>query len=70
MILVMSDDQGWGDVGYSGHKILKTPNLDAMAGAGLRFNLFYSSSPVCSPSKSSNSSPVPQQRLHQPCFEL
>ena len=32
VILVMSDDQGWGDVGYNGHKILKTPHLDAMAG--------------------------------------
>ena len=53
VILMMSDDQGWGDVGYSGHKILKTPNLDAMAGAGLRFNRFYSSSPVCSPTRGS-----------------
>ena len=53
MILVMSDDQGWGDVGYNAHKILKTPHLDAMAGAGLRFNRFYSSSPVCSPTRGS-----------------
>ena len=53
VILVMSDDQGWGDVGYNGHEILKTPHLDAMAGAGLRFNRFYSSSPVCSPTRGS-----------------
>ncbi|MEE3199721.1 MAG: sulfatase-like hydrolase/transferase, partial [Planctomycetota bacterium] len=50
---MMSDDQGWGDVGYKGHKILKTPHLDAMAAAGLRFNRFYSSSPVCSPTRGS-----------------
>ena len=37
VILMMSDDQGWGDAGYNGHKILKTPHLDAMAAAGLRF---------------------------------
>ena len=53
VILVMSDDQGWGDVGYNGHKILKTPHLDAMAGQSLRFNRFYSSSPVCSPTRGS-----------------
>ena len=53
VILMMSDDQGWGDAGYNGHKILKTPHLDAMAAAGLRFNRFYSSSPVCSPTRGS-----------------
>jgi len=53
VILVMSDDQGWGDVGYNGHQILKTPHLDAMAGQCLRFNRFYSSSPVCSPTRGS-----------------
>ena len=53
VILMMSDDQGWGDAGYNGHKILKTPHLDAMVAAGLRFNRFYSSSPVCSPTRGS-----------------
>ena len=53
VILMMSDDQGWGDVGYNGHKILKTPHLDAMAGEGLRLNRFYASSPVCSPTRGS-----------------
>jgi len=37
----MADDQGWGDIGYAGHPVLKTPNLDAMAAAGLRFDRFY-----------------------------
>ena len=31
IILIMADDQGWGDVGYNGHPHLKTPHLDAMA---------------------------------------
>ena len=38
IILVMSDDQGWGDVGYNGHPLLQTPHLDAAASAGLRFD--------------------------------
>ena len=38
IILCMTDDQGWGDVSYNGLTKIKTPNLDAMAAAGLRFN--------------------------------
>ena len=53
VILAMTDDQGWGDTGYNGHKVLKTPALDAMARAGLRFNRFYSGAPVCSPTRGS-----------------
>ena len=36
IILVMTDDQGWGQTGYYKHPILKTPNLDLMAKNGLR----------------------------------
>lgn len=53
MILCMADDQGWGDVGYYGHPVLKTPQLDAMAAAGLRFDRFYAAAPVCSPTRGS-----------------
>ncbi|NQZ57704.1 MAG: sulfatase-like hydrolase/transferase [Lentisphaeraceae bacterium] len=53
IILVMADDQGWGQTSYNNHPILKTPNLDAMAANGLRFNRFYASAPVCSPTRSS-----------------
>ena len=53
IILMMSDDQGWGDTGYNGHPVLQTPNLDAMAENGLRFNRFYSAAPVCSPTRGS-----------------
>ena len=49
----MADDQGWGDIGYAGHPVIKTPNLDAMAAAGFRFNHFYSAAPVCSPTRGS-----------------
>ena len=53
VILVMTDDQGWGDTGYNGHPLLKTPNLDEMARSGIRFNRFYSGAPVCSPTRGS-----------------
>lgn len=53
IVLVMADDQGWGDVGYNGHTVLKTPNFDAAAAAGLRFDRFYAAAPVCSPTRAS-----------------
>ena len=53
VILVMADDQGWGETGYYNHPVLKTPNLDAMAANGLRFDRFYAGAPVCSPTRAS-----------------
>ena len=53
IILCMADDQGWGDTAYNGHPLLKTPHLDAMASAGLRFDHFYAAAPVCSPTRGS-----------------
>jgi len=53
IILCMTDDQGWGDVSYNGLKQIKTPALDAMAGAGIRFNRFYAAHPSCSPTRAS-----------------
>lgn len=53
IILIMSDDQGWGDAGYQGHPELKTPHLDQMATDGLVFNRFYAAAPVCSPTRGS-----------------
>ena len=53
IVLVMADDMGWGQTGYYNHPVLKTPNLDAMAKAGLRFDRFYAAAPVCSPTRAS-----------------
>ena len=53
IILVMADDMGWGQTGYRNHPVLKTPNLDAMASNGLRFERFYAGCPVCSPTRAS-----------------
>ena len=52
-ILCMADDQGWGDVAYYGHPVLKTPVLDEMAAGALRFDNFYAAAPVCSPTRGS-----------------
>lgn len=53
VVLVMADDQGWGDMAYNGHPDLKTPNFDAAAASGLRFDRFYAAAPVCSPTRAS-----------------
>lgn len=53
VILLMSDDQGWGDVGFNGNEKILTPHLDAMAAAGVRFDRFYASAPLCSPTRGS-----------------
>jgi arylsulfatase A-like enzyme len=53
IILVMADDQGWGQTGYYNNPVLKTPNLDAMAANGLRFDRYYAAAPVCSPTRAS-----------------
>ena len=53
VILVMADDQGWGDVGFRGHPHLRTPEMDRMAREGLVFERFYAASSVCSPTRGS-----------------
>ena len=53
IILVMADDLGYGDVGYYDNPVVKTPNLDAMAGEAVRFDRFYAGAPVCSPTRGS-----------------
>jgi arylsulfatase A-like enzyme len=53
IVLVMADDQGWGDMAYNGHPLLKTPNFDAMAKEAIRFDRFHAAAPVCSPTRGS-----------------
>jgi arylsulfatase A-like enzyme len=53
LILVMADDQGYGDCGFTGHPFVQTPNLDEMARHGIVFNRFYAAAPVCSPTRAS-----------------
>lgn len=51
IILIMTDDQGYGPVGKHGHPWLKTPNLDALHDSSTRFTRFLVS-PTCSPTRS------------------
>ena len=50
IVLILADDQGWGDLGISGNTNLATPNIDAIAKNGVTFDHFYVS-PVCSPTR-------------------
>ncbi|XP_037538764.1 arylsulfatase A [Nematolebias whitei] len=52
-VLLFADDLGFGDLGCYGHPSSLTRNLDRLAVEGLRFTDFYSTSPVCSPSRAS-----------------
>ena len=52
-VLVMADDHGYGDCGFTGHPFVQTPHLDAMAKDGVVFNRFYAAAPVCSPTRAS-----------------
>jgi arylsulfatase B len=49
IVYIVSDDQGWKDVGYHGSDI-KTPNLDSLAQGGVRLEQFYSQ-PFCTPAR-------------------
>jgi arylsulfatase A-like enzyme len=51
VILIFTDDQGFGDVGVYGAKGIKTPNLDRMAAEGRRFTDFHVAQAVCSASR-------------------
>ncbi len=51
VIFLMADDLGYGDVGFNGNEIVRTPNLDRLAADGIRFTRFYSVGPVCSPTR-------------------
>ena len=51
IILIMADDLGYGDLGSYGQTDIKTPRLDAMAAAGMRFTDFYAGHTICPPSR-------------------
>ncbi|WP_206018760.1 sulfatase-like hydrolase/transferase [Rubritalea profundi] len=50
IILVMTDDQGYGDLSCHGHPYLKTPNIDKLHGQSIRFTDFHAS-PTCAPTR-------------------
>lgn len=52
VVLIMTDDQGWGDIHSHGNEVIDTPTLDELAADGARFDRFYVS-PVCAPTRAS-----------------
>jgi len=50
ILLIISDDQGWGDFGFMGHPQISTPNLDKLAAQSLTFHRGYTPVPLCRPS--------------------
>lgn len=50
-IVIMTDDQGYGDLSCMGNTDFVTPNIDSLAESGVRFTDWYAGSPVCSPSR-------------------
>ena len=53
IILIMTDDLGWGDVGFNGNTHIKTPCLDQLASEGMVFDRFYAGCSVSSPTRAS-----------------
>ncbi len=51
VVIILSDDQGWGDVGCYGAEDAQTPHLDALAASGVRLLDFYANAPMCSPTR-------------------
>lgn len=71
IILILTDDLGYGDLSCYGQETWTTPNLDQMAAEGIRFTDFYTTSPVCSPARTSivtglNSGRLPIRELADP----
>jgi arylsulfatase A len=51
IVLILADDLGYGDLSCYGSKRINTPNIDKMAGEGLKFTQFYAGSAVCTPTR-------------------
>jgi arylsulfatase A-like enzyme len=53
VIVIITDDQGYGDLGVYGGNDLKTPNIDKLCDSGIRFTNWYANAPVCAPTRAS-----------------
>ncbi len=51
VVIIFTDDQGYGDLSCYGHPTIHTPHLDGLARSGVKLSQFYVASPVCSPSR-------------------
>jgi arylsulfatase A-like enzyme len=53
IVFILADDLGWAELGCYGSRLNETPNLDRLAGQGMRFTDAYAAAPVCSPYRAS-----------------
>jgi len=67
ILFILTDDQGWGDVGFNGNKEVRTPNLDRLAASGIRFDNGYVTAPQCIPSRAGILLGRYQQRFGMEC---
>ena len=51
IIFILTDDQGYGDLGCYGSKTIATPNIDRLASEGTRLTNFYAAAPICTPTR-------------------
>ncbi len=63
LIIILTDDQGYGDLGCFGSKTIKTPRLDKLASEGLKLTSFYAQ-PVCGPSRAALMTGCYPMRVH------
>ena len=63
IVLFLTDDLGYADLGCFGAKDIRTPNIDRLAARGVRFTQAYSNGPVCTPTRAALMTGRYQQRL-------
>ncbi len=68
IIFILTDDQRWDALGYSGNKIIQTPEMDKLARSGVYFKNAIVTTPICSASRVSIFSGV-QERTHKYTFQ-
>jgi len=51
VVIILTDDMGYGDLSSYGHPLIRTPHVDRLAAEGQRWTSFYASSPLCNPSR-------------------